>query len=201
MISSAVPSGSVRRREPRAGVRGRGRAARAGRRPSGAGRRAGRSRRAARPRGRSAAPAGPVRAGRAGRSCPAATCSRSVCARTSWLARSTPAIGSSMISSSGSAARARAISTRWCWPPESAFTESLARSAMPTRSRARRTASRSALRSTPKRARDSRPEDDDLGHRGRARRPRRSCAAVRSRRAPSRGTGAAGCRTARSRRR
>ncbi len=64
-----------------------------------------------------------------------------------------------MISSSGSAASARAISTRWCWPPERAFTESLARSAMPTSPRARRTASWSALRRTPKRARESRPEE------------------------------------------
>ncbi len=64
-----------------------------------------------------------------------------------------------MISSSGSAASARAISTRWCWPPESASTESLARSAMPTSSSAWRTASRSARRSTPKRVRESRPEE------------------------------------------
>lgn len=155
-ISSAVPSG--RARKPRGGVRGRGRAARAARGPSGAGRRASRSRRAARRPGRSGAPAGPARAGRAGRWCrPRPVRAGSRRGSPGWPGRHA-AIGSSMISSSGSEASARAISTRWCWPPERASTESLARSARPTSAMARSTAARSALRGRPSLVRDSRPE-------------------------------------------
>ena len=69
--------------------------------------------------------------------------SASVSAKACWLTRSTPAIGSSMISRSGRRARARAISTRCCCPPDSEATGSPIRSSIPTVARASRTALRS----------------------------------------------------------
>ena len=59
---------------------------------------------------------------------------------------STPAIGSSSTSSSGSLANARAMKARCCCPPESSFTGRSANSASPTDSSACRAASRSSLR-------------------------------------------------------
>ena len=115
----------------------------------------------------------------------------------SWLARSTPAIGSSMISSSGSAASARAISTRWCWPPERALTESLARSARPTSSMARSTAARSALPRQPELRTGQPPGGDDLADGGGDAARRRGALRDVADAAPSRGSGAAACRTAR----
>ena len=61
-----------------------------------------------------------------------------------WLGRSTPAVGSSRKKRSGSPARARAMSTRCCWPPDSVATLSAARSARPTTSSASSIARRSA---------------------------------------------------------
>src|SRR5690606_33643084 len=70
---------------------------------------------------------------------------RITAARTSWLAASTPAVGSSMISTCGPEASALAISTRRCWPPESVATSDSNRSASPTVSAARSTAARSSV--------------------------------------------------------
>ena len=69
-----------------------------------------------------------------------------VSAIASWLARSTPAFGSSRTSSSGCPASVRAISTRCCCPPESVETWWRARSARPTASRASLIATRSLRR-------------------------------------------------------
>src|SRR6478735_5767906 len=81
-------------------------------------------------------------------------------ARTCWLAASTPAVGSSMMSTSGCPARARAISTRRCWPPERVLTSVAARSARPTTSSERATICRSVARNRPSQPmRDSRPVD------------------------------------------
>src|SRR5690606_5431149 len=55
---------------------------------------------------------------------PAATSPASVSASSRWVSASTPAVGSSMTYVSGSPASARAMSTRCCWPPESACAES-----------------------------------------------------------------------------
>src|SRR6185436_7029770 len=63
---------------------------------------------------------------------PHATRSRIASAKICWLARSTPAVGSSRTSSSGSDTSARAIRTRCCCPPDSSATASLRRSAMST---------------------------------------------------------------------
>ena len=59
-------------------------------------------------------------------------------------ARSTPDSGSSSSSTGASCTSARAISTRWRWPPESVPKRSCARSASPTRSSAASAAARSA---------------------------------------------------------
>ena len=136
---------------------GRGRRGRRGRPAAGRRRRSGR--RASPPRGRPAAPAGRARGPPARPSRPGALSSPRVSASTCWLARSTPAVGSSRNSRSGCPASARAISTRCCWPPESVETPSRARSARPTTSRASSTAARSARDSgRSSRRRDSRPE-------------------------------------------
>ena len=61
----------------------------------------------------------PGRASPAGRSCPAAVRSSMICRISSWVEASMPVIGSSSSSTSASWARARAMNTRCCWPPES----------------------------------------------------------------------------------
>ena len=48
-----------------------------------------------------------------------------------WLAASTPAVGSSSTSSSASEARARAISARRCWPPDSLSIDRLLEAGQP----------------------------------------------------------------------
>ena len=57
---------------------------------------------------------------------------RAPSANASWLTASTPAVGSSRTSSSGSAASARAIRVRCCCPPERVPTGVVARSVRPT---------------------------------------------------------------------
>ena len=64
----------------------------------------------------------------------------------SALAGSTPLSGSSSSSTRASCASARAISTRWRWPPDSSPKRTSALSASPTRSRASMAARRSAAR-------------------------------------------------------
>ena len=147
--------------------------------------------------GRSAARSGPSSCATSSTVPPPATNSPSASANASWLAASTPAVGSSRTSSSGWPARARAISVRCCWPPERVATGSPARSARPTAASAVATAARSAA---PRRAEDA-PAGQPAGRRpprrpSPARRCRRRSAAARTRSAPSAGTGAAACRTA-----
>ncbi len=88
--------------------------------------------------------------------------SRSAPANASWLTASTPAVGSSRISSSGRPARARAMSVRCCCPPERVLTGSFARSARPTARSASATASRS-----PRPGGAGFPAGDHLGDGGR----------------------------------
>src|SRR5690606_38145978 len=67
---------------------------------------------------------------------PSSTSRVIVAANATWLGLSTPATGSSSTRRSGRRTRARAMSTRCCWPPDSSAMESSARSARPTRSSA-----------------------------------------------------------------
>ena len=68
--------------------------------------------------GRSAARSGPSSCATSSTVPPRRRNRRSAPANASWLAASTPAVGSSRTSRSGSPARARAISVRCCWPPD-----------------------------------------------------------------------------------
>ena len=118
---------------------------------------------------------------------------RSAPANASWLAASTPAVGSSRTSRSGSPARARAISVRCCWPPDRVATGSPARSARPTAASAARdrgpvggAGRAAACRGGP--AGRRRPPR----RRSPARRCRRRAAAARSRSGATAGTGASG---------
>src|SRR5690606_28052108 len=77
---------------------------------------------------------------------PRATYPRRVVANAAWLAASTPDVGSSRTSRSGSPARARAMSTRCCWPPDRVATGSRSRSVSPTAASAAATARRSSWR-------------------------------------------------------
>ena len=113
------------------------------RRRSAGGRRTPLARRASRPRDRSGEPSDRARGRRARSSPRCADRVRRVSASTCWLGRSTPAVGSSRKNRSGSPARARAISTRCCWPPEREETLSPARSPSPTTSSAEAIAARS----------------------------------------------------------
>lgn len=76
---------------------------------------------------------------------PAALSSWRTSTMVAWLAASTPAKGSSRMMTSGSPASVRASRVRWRCPPDRAEMGRLARSASPTRSRARRAAALSRL--------------------------------------------------------
>ena len=85
-----------------------------------------------------------------------------------WLARSTPAVGSSSTSSSGSQVSARAMSTRCCWPPDSV--RRCRAAAVGQADGLERGvdggAGRPARGAAQPRQRGSRPGGDDLAHRG-----------------------------------
>ena len=139
--------------------------------------------------GRPAGPSARARGRRARSSRRAPSARRASAPAPRWLGRSTPAVGSSRKNASGSPARARAISTRCCCPPESVATLSAARSARPTTSSASSMARRSARESgASSRRRPSRPDATtsrtEVGHARRG----AGCAAGRTRSGATRGT-------------
>ena len=67
---------------------------------------------------------------------PCSFASATILAKRAREAASIPAMGSSMMSNSGRRTRARAMRTRWAWPPDRMFMGEGARWAIPTRSSA-----------------------------------------------------------------